>query len=308
MLGFSSTPNGESQIFKHGQLITTTGPSITEMWYREFSISQHMSDVKGVYYNFMVEPNKQYVRLQKVNVEQPIAEKGRYIFRTVNMGETGLYHLIYIKPKNQTTPLFHLCSISFKNNKADFIHFKMASSIIEYIHVLVVLKQTHMAEPNDDQYEFVEEPTVEFKPIFSETKLKDAVGLFLKFLIIIFNVDKDSILLKKELDKENIATHNFIIGDIDNDIGQTTKYFLGSVGNTALNSVNMNNLVVDLEKDKYVEQNIKDLDTLKNNHTRLIEKYGGKKIKRKKSKNRRTQKSKNRRTQKSKKRQRQKKR
>lgn len=294
-----------SQIVKAGQLITTPGPDMNEMWYRDFQISEN-NGTTGLFYIFQGDAFKKYVKLQKVvsNAEQPQSERQtRYIFRTADMGEGRLYHLMYIKTKTQTTPHFHLCGISFKNNTADFIHFRITTkvgvqvvtAILEYIHMPDILKQTHIAVPNETQYEFIGEPTQEWKPIFSETRLKDAIGLFLKFLILIFKVDHDSISLLKS-GAPTDKTYNFVITDIDRDIGQNINHVVGALEQKTIGIFSDDNPT---DPNTYITKYIKELHELKMNNITLLEKYGGKrKTIRKKLKKRRTQKSKNRRRQK----------
>ena len=286
------------------KLTTTPGPNITEMWYREFLISEN-TGVKGLYYIFQGIAFKKYVRLQQVDSAQPqpqqqTEKQDRYIFRTLDKGQSGLYHLMYIKTKTQKNPHFHLCGISFKNNTADFIHFRITSKkrvaveLLEYIDMPEILQEKHTAELEDRQYEFIGEPTQEWKPIFSETRLKDAIGLFLKFLIIFFGVDNQTISLLKSGETAD-ETYNFVITDIDEDIGQKVNIGFGNMSGDKLNSIFNSSIDTTINITKYLEY----LHKLRLNNSSLSEKYGGKrKTIRKKSKKRRTQKSKNRRRQK----------
>jgi len=286
--------------FSVPKLETTPGPDITELWYRDFKISNNMS------YNFQGEAFKKYVRLRKVDLKEEQPPQNRYIFRTANMGEIGLYHLMYIKTNTQENEDFHLCGISFKNNTADFIHFSITSKVglklgplmskFEYTHMPDILKHTHKAEINDNQYEFIGEPTQEWKPIFSETRLKDAIGLFLKFLILIFKVDNESISLSTSGENPNKKKYNFVITDIDRDIGQNVNHVFGALEQKSIGIFSDDNPT---DPNTYITKYIKELHSLRINTTDLLRKYGGKrKTIRNKLKKKRTQKSKNKRRQK----------
>ena len=90
-------------------------------------------------------------------------------------------------------------------------------------------------------------------------------------------------------------TYNFVITDIDEDIGQKVNIGFGNMSGDKLNSIFNSSIDTTINITKYLEY----LHNLRQNNSSLSEKYGGKrKTIRKKSKKRRTQKSKNRRRQK----------